>query len=127
MVGFLPQVRRQVSVRIPLHIELRCTQFFSRARGLMFRLHPRTTLFIPAFVNPWRKKGGEEKDSARIAVHTCFVFFPIDVYWLDEKKRIIHKETLRPFSFSSSHRAHFLVETKQDLLAADLGDYLVFS
>ncbi len=100
----------------PLKIELLCATFYSRARGLMLRKRPLTTLFLPASAR-----------DANIAVHTCFVFFPIDVYWLDEEKKIKHKETLRSFSFSSSHRARFLVETKRGLLPADLGDSIMFS
>lgn len=52
--------------------------FFSRARGLMFRKEKKDTAMVLSFKKP-----------GRYSIHMFFVLFPIDVLWLDEKKRIM--------------------------------------
>ena len=46
------------------------------------------------------------------SIHMLFVFYPIDVYWLDEKFAIVDKRThLKPFCFASSKRkSKYIVE-----------------
>jgi uncharacterized membrane protein (UPF0127 family) len=64
-----------------------CKSKFSKARGLMFRLNPKALVFV------------FEKEKI-VALHMLFVFFPIDVLYLDKKKKVVEiKEKLMPFSF----------------------------
>ena len=65
---------------------------------LMFS-KPKTLLFI--FKNP-----------KRILIHNWFVFFPIDLIFLDKDKQIIEmKRNLKPFSWYKSKKpANFLIE-----------------
>lgn len=48
----------------------------------------------------------------RIGLHMFFVFFPIDVLFLDKDKRIIEmKKNFRPFSlYTSQNKAKYVVE-----------------
>lgn len=75
-----------------------CRSWFSKARGLM--LSKKKNL---VFVFDKEKK---------IGLHMFFVFFPIDVLFLDKNKRIIEiKRNLKPFSFyTSKNKAKYVVE-----------------
>jgi hypothetical protein len=69
--------------------ETLCNSFFSQARGLMFR--PKQNLIL---------KFAQEK---KISLHMFFVFYPIDVLLLNEKKEIVEiKKNLKPFTFWNS-------------------------
>jgi uncharacterized membrane protein (UPF0127 family) len=67
---------------------------FSRARNLVFAFD------------------GEEKRG----LHMLFVFYPIDVLFLDKNKRVVEKARLRPFQFyNSRRRAQYVIELKNGL------------
>lgn len=74
-----------------------CKNFFSKARGLMFS-KPKNLVF--------------EFDKPKIvSLHTFFVFFPIDALFLDHKKKVVEKTTMRPFSFyTPKKKAKYVVE-----------------
>jgi uncharacterized membrane protein (UPF0127 family) len=57
---------------------------------------------------------GEE---ARRSLHMLFVFFPIDVLFLDKNKKIVEiKRDFRPFTFyKSKEKAQYIVEISTDL------------
>lgn len=62
-----------------------CSTAFSRARGLMFS--PRKTLLFTL------------KRPQRVLLHMWFVFYPIDILFLDKARRIVEiKQNFRPFS-----------------------------
>lgn len=52
------------------------------------------------------------KNEKRRSLHMFFVFFPIDVLFLDKNKKIIEiKRNLKPFSsYRSKKKAKFIVE-----------------
>ncbi len=64
-----------------------CKSFISKAIGLMFALKPRNLLFV--------------FDSEEIhSLHMLFVFFPIDVVFLDKNKKVVEiNESFKPFTF----------------------------
>ena len=45
-----------------------------------------------------------------IGIHTIFVFYTIDVYWLDKDKKILQKKTMKPFRFEKGLVAKYIVE-----------------
>lgn len=71
---------------------------WGKAKGLMFS-RMRNLIFV----------FDEEKI---ISLHMLFVFFPIDVLFLDKDKRIIEiKRNFRPFTFyTSKNKAKYVVE-----------------
>ena len=77
--------------------------FFSKLKGLMFS-------------SPLKKQEGiilvlEQEDL--LSIHMLFVFFPIDVLWLDKTGRVVDKkENIQPFSLSHTPRkpAQYIVE-----------------
>ncbi len=75
---------------------------WSKARGLMFS-RKKNLVFV----------FNKEKI---IALHMLFVFFPIDVLFLDKEKKIVEiKENFRPFSFySSENKAKYVVELTEN-------------
>ena len=75
-----------------------CRSLLSKARGLMFS---RKENLVFVF--------GKEK---QISLHMFFVFFPIDVLFLDRNKRIVEiKRNFQPFSFyTSKEKAKYAVE-----------------
>ena len=79
-----------------------CESIWSKTRGLMFS-KKKNLVFV----------FNKEK---RIALHMFFVFFPIDVLFLDENKRIIEiKENFRPFScYTSKKKAKYAVELTEN-------------
>jgi uncharacterized membrane protein (UPF0127 family) len=79
-----------------------CRSLWSQTRGLMFS-KKKNLVFV----------FNKEK---RISLHMLFVFFPIDVLFLDENKRIIEiKRNLRPFRFyTSKEKSKYVVELTED-------------
>ena len=56
------------------------------------------------------------------SIHTCFMLFTIDVYFLDENRIVFDKVTLRPWRFyKSSKKAKYALEVKQNTLDLDIG------
>ena len=99
-----------------------CDGIITMSIGLMFARKPKTTLFVnrrflPKFLNG---------KYAPISLHTFFVFFTIDAYWIDENNFIVHKQTMLPFSASNSIRAKYVLETKRDFLSVNVGDMVEF-
>ena len=59
------------------------------------------------------------------SIHTCFMRFNIDVYFLDENKIIFEKATLKPWKFyKPSKKAKYLLETKENELNLKKGEKL---
>lgn len=87
--------------------------FFKRFKGLMLK---RNIDFAILFYNL--------KDSR---IHTHFMRFDIDVYFLDENKIIFEKTTLKPWKFYKPQKnANYILETKKDKLKLKIGDKLEF-
>ncbi|MBT3303935.1 DUF192 domain-containing protein [Candidatus Woesearchaeota archaeon] len=85
--------------------------WFTQGIGLMFS-KKRTVIF------ELRKERIE-------GIHMLFVFFPLDVYFLDKDKRIIEiKQGLKPFMFyAPKQKAKYIVETPFDI-PLKKGDYV---
>ena len=61
------------------------------------------------------------------SVHTHFMKFDIDVYFLDKNKVIFEKACLKPWKFyKPKKRAYYILETKKDKLKLKIGDCLDF-
>lgn len=77
-----------------------CNSFFKKFRGLMFSKR-RNLIF---------DLGKETRIKAMI--HMFFVFYSIDVYWLNEKKEIVDKRIdLKPFMIAiPKKKARYVVE-----------------
>lgn len=79
--------------------EMYCKSFLSQAIGLMFRRKQDLVMIFP------REK--------MISLHMFFVFYPIDVFLLNENQEVIEiKRNFRPFTFyKSNNRAKQVIET----------------
>ena len=87
--------------------------FFKRFKGLMGK---KDIDFAILFYN---LKGS--------SVHTHFMRFDIDVYFLDKNKIIYEKTTLKPWKFyKPKKQANYILETKKDQLKLKIGDCLEF-
>ena len=87
--------------------------FFKRFKGLMLKKDINYALI---FTN---MKGS--------SIHTHFMRFEIDVYFLDENKVIFDKITLKPWKFYTPKKpAKYIIETKKDELKIKIGDCLEF-
>lgn len=80
-----------------------CKSAFSKAKGLMFS--SKKTLVFDL---------GKEK---KVNLHMMFVFFPINVYFLDKEKKVVEvKENFLPFTFyNSKEKASFVIENPEKL------------
>lgn len=95
-----------------------CTSNFSKSKGLMFTLTPKSMVFV------------FEKEK-KIPLHMFFVFFPIDVLYLDKKKKVVEiKESFMPFHFyNPKKKAAYVVELPfgtVDDTKTKLGDIIEF-
>jgi uncharacterized membrane protein (UPF0127 family) len=97
-----------------------CTSIGSKAWGLMFsdegKVKRHSLIFV--FQRPMEQ-----------SLHMFFVFYPIDLLFLDEKKRIIDtKQNFRPFTtYYSSKMSKYVIELPQDTISKSktkIGDKL---
>ncbi len=81
--------------------ELRfCNTILSKATGLMFSRKTNKSLIFTY--------DKEKKES----LHMLFVFYPIDVIFLDKDKKVVEiKENFKPFTFyNPKHKAQYIIE-----------------
>ena len=96
---------------------IHCTSVWSKIKGLMFS-KPKVLIFH--FAKP-----------TRVSLHMWFVFFPIDLIFLDSKQRVIEiKKNFKPWRFySSKQEAFFVIEVPTGYAATmhiGLQDTIIF-
>ncbi len=91
-----------------------CRNFICQMIGLMFNPIKKNLVFII---------DGQE----RMFIHTFFMFYKIDVLFLDNKRQVVEaKRKLRPFSFYRSRiKPRYIVEMP-DASKINLGDFIEF-
>jgi uncharacterized membrane protein (UPF0127 family) len=69
-----------------------CRSMFSRFRGLMFtkKLKPNTGILLVS----------DNENILKTSIHMLFVFYPIDILWLDKNLKIVDKKTIKPFTIN---------------------------
>ena len=61
------------------------------------------------------------------SIHTMFMRFEIDVYFIDENMMVFDKATLKPWRFYKPKRqAKYIIETKKGILELDVNDKIEF-
>lgn len=87
--------------------------FFKRLVGLMFKKDiDYGLLFILKYGS---------------GIHTCFMRFTIDAYFLDEDKKVFDKVSLKPWRYyKPSKKARYILEVKKDCLNLNIGDKIDF-
>ncbi|MFW6014325.1 MAG: DUF192 domain-containing protein [Nanoarchaeota archaeon] len=93
-----------------------CKNFFQHFRGLMFS-GKKCLLF-------------EFEKEKHISLHMFFVFFAIDVVYLDKNKKVVEiKKGLKPFWFySPKKKAKFIIEAPEGIVDKTMtkeGDWVV--
>lgn len=86
-----------------------CKNTFSRARGLMFHLPLRDTGMIFVF-----------KHDVLAAIHMLFVFFSIDIIWLNDQQEVVEmKENILPFTphISPRIKCRYFIELPKGTIA----------
>ena len=92
---------------------INANNFFKRFKGLMLK---KDIDFALLFY--------DLKDSR---IHTHFMRFDIDVYFLDRDKVIFEKTMLKPWKlYKPKKQAKYIIETKKDELKIKIGDCLEF-
>ena len=92
---------------------INANSFFKRFKGLMLKKNIDSAMLFSNL-----------KDSS---IHTHFMRFDIDVYFLDKNKVIFEKATLKPWKFyKPKKQANYILETKKDRLKLKIGDKLDF-
>jgi uncharacterized membrane protein (UPF0127 family) len=95
-------IRNLRSGKVLAHEKILCTNTFTRARGLMFHLPLKDAGMIFTF-----------NRDVLAAIHMLFVFFPIDILWLNEQQEVVQvKERILPFTPHVSPRvkSRFFIE-----------------
>ncbi len=95
-----------------------CKSIFSKTFGLMFSLKRKSLIFI-------------FREEKIIPLHMLFVFYPIDVLFLDKNKKVVEaKKNFKPFSFhATKKKAMYVVELPKGLIkksGTKLGDRIDF-
>lgn len=94
--------------------EVVCSSLLSQVRGLMFRKKQNLLMVF--------------QNEQRISLHNFFVFYPIDLVFLNEKREVVEiKRDFKPFCFyKSKERAKYLIEFSFSLPenSLSLGDVL---
>ena len=113
----MPLINKTKKKKIIGKVKLARTHF-QRMRGLMFSRRPEHALIL---CMPRESRIGS-------AIHMLFVFYPIDVLFLDAKKRVVDKVLgLKPFSlgYAPKRPARYVVELPEGLgKKAGIGDLL---
>lgn len=87
--------------------------FFKRFKGLMLKKDIDFALLFTDFMDS--------------SIHTSFMRFDIDVYFLDENRVIFEKTSLKPWKFyKPKKQATYILETKKNELKLKKGDKLDF-
>lgn len=61
------------------------------------------------------------------SIHTMFMRFEIDVYFIDKNRVIFDKATMKPWRFyKPKKQAEYILETKKEMLKLRIGDRLDF-
>ena len=85
--------------------------FFKRFKGLMDKKDFEDTLLFTNLTDS--------------SIHTMFMRFEIDIYFLDKNKIIYDKVSLKPWKFyKPKKRAAYILETKKNKLKLEIGDSL---
>ena len=77
-----------------------CNTLFSKFKGLMFTANNKQSLIFVF------------DDESRVSLHMLFVFYPIDVLFLDKNKIVVdRKENFLPFTFyRSKKKCRYVIE-----------------
>lgn len=87
--------------------------YFKRLIGLMFKKDIDYGLLIILKYNS--------------GIHTCFMRFDIDVYFLDDDKRVTDIKRLKPWKYyKTSKKARYVLEVKKNTLDLKIGDKFDF-
>jgi uncharacterized membrane protein (UPF0127 family) len=87
--------------------------FYKRFKGLMLKKDIDFALLFSDFIDS--------------SIHTSFMRFAIDIYFLDENKVIYEKVTLKPWKFyKPKKQANYILETKKNELKLKIGEKLDF-
>ena len=93
-----------------------CNNIFTKGMGLMFRPKPSCLVF------------NYDKE-VNVPLHMWFVFFPIDVLWLDSNLKVVHVlKDFKPFSsYNPKTLAKYIVELPAGSINdTEIGDQLWF-
>lgn len=95
-----------------------CKNIFSQAKGLMFSLKPKNLIF-------------EFKKEKLTPLHMWFVFYPIDVIYLNSEKVVTELKTnFKPFTFfNPKKKAKYIIELDKGAInksKTEVGDVFSF-
>ncbi|MBS3113227.1 DUF192 domain-containing protein [Candidatus Woesearchaeota archaeon] len=95
-----------------------CRDLISKGIGQMFRFKPAIMVFV-------------FDEEQRVPLHMWFVFFPIDVVYLDSRHNIVELvENLKPFSYyNPKNKAKYVVEFSAGTIYSErlvVGNKIIF-
>lgn len=99
-----------------------CRNPWSRSKGLMFE----PSLMARGYIFEFKK-------DILGAIHMLFVFFPIDIVWLDENKKVVElKENIKAFSLGTvpKNKCRFFIELPTETIKEakiEVGDQISWS
>lgn len=79
-----------------IKLEAKFCNWFKRFFGLMFTRREKAEALLFDFKKP-----------IKIAIHSCFVFFPFIAIWLDDKNKIVDLRIVKPFIVRTCSKKSF--------------------
>ena len=115
----MPVINETKKLTLAQEVKL-CENVFSRAIGLMFS---RKNVNL-GLVFPFKKE-------KKVSLHMWFVFYPIDVLFLDKNKKVVEiVHRFKPFSFyKPEKKAKYVVELPAGIVSwtkTETGDIISF-
>ncbi|MFH1316884.1 MAG: DUF192 domain-containing protein [Candidatus Woesearchaeota archaeon] len=106
---------RKIRLNEKVAMTKHCKSIFSKAIGLMFSF-PKDRALVFHF--------NKEK---LVDLHMFFVFYPIDVFYLDASKKVTAvKNNFIQFTVTWPRKAKYVIEAKKGLLDIKVGDVVEF-
>ncbi len=94
--------------------------FFLKAKGLMFskKLKNDSAIILESFA----------EGILNTSIHMFFVFYPINVIWLNSKFEVVDIKRAKPFIslLSPKKPAKYIIELTKDIKDIKIGDKLIF-
>ncbi len=93
--------------------------FFSRALGLMFRRNLKEDEGLLIEFPAWMKKP---------SLHSFFMFFPIDVIFINKNLKVVEKGLLKPWKlYTPAHESNYVLELHEGkAIKVEVGDVMEF-
>ena len=107
-------MKKSIILKSKVKKVLYCNSILAKGIGLMFSMSKDLAM---VFVFNREKS---------VSLHMFFVFYPIDIFWLDKDKKVTaFQKRCMPFTLVRARPAQYIIEAKSGLLNLKINDRIV--